>query len=95
MEEQTGRDAMQREGALLTQCTHPTLVRVMDIDVHEGRRFVVMEYIKGRNLQQVVSQHHPGPRQAARLVIELCAGRRLSARSRDRPPGHQAPECAD
>ncbi len=71
MESQECRDALQREGRLLAQCKHPNMVRVIDMDVHEGRRFVVMEYVKGRTLQQFVAQERPGPREAARLVMEL------------------------
>ena len=52
-------------------CEHPNLVRVIDVDVHDGRWFVVMEYVSGLNLAQFVKQRRPKPRQAARLVIEL------------------------
>jgi serine/threonine protein kinase len=65
------RDQMRREGRLLAQCDHPNLVRVVDLDVHEGRPFVVMEYVPGLTLEQFVAQDRPGPRQAARLVAEL------------------------
>jgi tRNA A-37 threonylcarbamoyl transferase component Bud32 len=70
-EDEVGRDALKREGRLLVQCEHPNLVRVFDMDVHEGRRFVVMEYVKGLTLQQYVARHRPNPRRGARLVIEL------------------------
>jgi serine/threonine protein kinase len=70
-EDQADRDALRREGRLLAQCEHPNLVRVNDLDVHEGRWFVVMEYVSGLNLAQLVAQSRPEPRRAARLVIEL------------------------
>ena len=71
MDTQAGRDALQREGRLLAHCNHPNLVQVFEMDVHEGRRFVVMEYVKGLTLQQFVARRRPNPRRAARLVIEL------------------------
>jgi serine/threonine protein kinase len=71
IEDQADRDALLREGRLLAQCEHPNLVPVFDLDVHEGRWFVVMEYVSGLNVQQFVAQRRPEPRQAARLVIEL------------------------
>jgi serine/threonine protein kinase len=65
------RAGLLREGQLLAQCDHPNLVRVVDLDVHEGRPFVVMEHVPGLTLQQFASQHRVSPRQAARLVAEL------------------------
>src|SRR4029077_5316076 len=66
-----GRDRLLLEGRLLAQCDHPNLVRVVDLDVHEGRPFVVMEHVPGLPLEKFALEHRPGPRQAARLVAEL------------------------
>jgi eukaryotic-like serine/threonine-protein kinase len=66
-----GQRGMLREGRLLAQCDHPNLVRVVDLDVHQGHPFVVMEHVSGLTLDQFADQHRPGPRQAARLVAEL------------------------
>jgi serine/threonine protein kinase len=65
------RSSLHREGRVLAQCDHPNLVRVVDLDAHEGRVFVVMEHVPGLNLEQFADQHRPSPRQAARLVAEL------------------------
>jgi serine/threonine protein kinase len=65
------RQGLLREGRLLAQCDHPNLVRVVDLDTHEGRPFVVMEHVAGLTLEQFADQHRPGPRQAVRLVAEL------------------------
>ena len=65
------RDRLRREGRTLAQCDHPNLVRVVNLDVHEGRPFIVMEYVSGVTLERFVNQNRPGPRQAARLVAEL------------------------
>ena len=54
-----GRDRMLREGRLLAGFVHPNLVRVVDIDVHEGRPFVVMEHVQGLNLEQFAKNHRP------------------------------------
>ena len=69
--DQPASDAMLHEGRLLGTCEHPNLVQVFDVGVHEGRWFVVMEYVSGLTLRQFVEQRRPTPRQAARLVIEL------------------------
>ncbi len=65
------RAGLVREGQLLARCEHPSLVQVVDLDVHEGRPFVVMTHVPGLTLQQFVNQHPVAPRQAARLVAEL------------------------
>jgi serine/threonine protein kinase len=65
------RQGLLREGRLLAQCDHPNLVRVIDLDVYEGRPFVVMEPVPGLTLEQFAELHRPGPPHAARLVAEL------------------------
>jgi serine/threonine protein kinase len=66
------RERMLREGQLLAGCDHPNLVRVVDLDFHEGRPFVVMEHVHGLNLEQFAEQHRPPPSEIARLVAGLC-----------------------
>ena len=66
-----GRERMLREGRLLAGFDHPNLVRVVDIDFHEGRPFAVMEHVQGLNLQQYAEKHALGPREAARILVEL------------------------
>ena len=64
-------DLLLREARLLVDCDHPNLVRVVDFDFHEGRPFLAMELVRGRNLPQYVKDRRPSPRQAARIVAEL------------------------
>jgi serine/threonine protein kinase len=59
------------EGTVLARLEDPGLVRVYDVDTHEGRPFVVMEYVPGRNLQQQLKQGLPAPRAAADLVAQI------------------------
>ncbi len=65
------RAALLDEGRLLARCDHPNLVRVVDMGVHEGRPYVVMEYVPGLTLKQFARQRRPGSREAARLIAEL------------------------
>ena len=39
------------EGRLLVDLQHPNLVRIYDLDFHDDRPFLVMEYVHGRNLE--------------------------------------------
>jgi serine/threonine protein kinase len=56
---------LKGDAEILCSLDHPNLVRVHDLDVHEGRPFIVMEFVRGRNLQQVADQSLPSLRQAA------------------------------
>jgi predicted Ser/Thr protein kinase len=62
---------LKADAGLLSDLDHPNLVRVHDLDTHEGRPFVVMEYVPGRNLRQLADQSLPAPRQAAAWVAAI------------------------
>jgi hypothetical protein len=64
-------DRLASEGQLLAQLEHPGVVRVFDLDTHQGRPFLVMELVRGVDLNQYASQHRFTPLEAARLVIEI------------------------
>ena len=64
-------DLLVREGRHLAQLEHANIARVFDLDFHQGRPFLVMEYHKGVNLQQHAKSHKLTPREAARLLIPL------------------------
>jgi predicted Ser/Thr protein kinase len=59
---------LKADAERLSELEHPNLVRVHDLDTHEGRPFVVMEFVRGNTLQQVADQARPSPRQAAEWV---------------------------
>jgi tRNA A-37 threonylcarbamoyl transferase component Bud32 len=65
------RERLLTEGRVLAGLEHPNVARVFDLDFHEGRPFLVMEYVPGRDLEQYARQQRPGPREAAVLVAKL------------------------
>lgn len=64
-------DRLIAEGKLLAELDHPNLACVYDLDLHDGRPFLVMEYVRGQNLRQYVEQHRLSPRDAALLVAKI------------------------
>ena len=62
---------LKGDAEILCSLDHPNLVRVHDLDVHEGCPFVVMEFVRRRNLQQVADQSLPSPYQAAEWVAVI------------------------
>jgi tRNA A-37 threonylcarbamoyl transferase component Bud32 len=64
-------DLTAGEAKILGEIDHPGLVRVVDVGTHEGRMFLVMDYVRGRNLQKYAKDRPVTPREAAWLVIEV------------------------
>jgi serine/threonine protein kinase len=80
------RSLLKGDAELLCDLDHPNLVRVFDLDIHDGRPFVAMEFVRGRNLNQVAEQSRPSPCQAAAWVAEIA---RALAYVHDRGVVHQ------
>ena len=71
---------------------HPYLVRIHDLDFHQDRPFLVMEYVRGVNLYQQAKQQQYPPRDAAVLVAKLARGlaapHRIGVTHRDLKPSN-------
>ncbi len=49
-------EMFQNEAAVMSGLEHPNIVKVLGVPVIEGKQCLVMEFVKGRNLQQVLSR---------------------------------------
>ena len=64
-----------REARAAAQISHPNIVRVFDVDVEEERRYLVMEFVQGCSLQDLVERQGPlSFRQAAEFTRQAAAG---------------------
>ena len=65
----------EQEAVMTRKLQHPNAVRVEDIDHAEnGRPFIVMEYIEGRNLKDVIEQEAPlSVRRVCSIVKQVAA----------------------
>ena len=61
------RRQFEREARLLAQLSHPALPRVSDYFTENGRAFLVMQFIAGDDLAQIISAH-PGPFPRAQVI---------------------------
>lgn len=73
---ETGDDRENRhftvvEGRLLANLDHPGLIRVFDVGDHEGRPYLVLEYVPGRTLDQVYQQQRPSLSEAIRITRDI------------------------
>ncbi|SJZ75821.1 Stk1 family PASTA domain-containing Ser/Thr kinase [Anaerorhabdus furcosa] len=46
----------QREASASTALTHPNIVDIYDVGEENGKHFIVMEYIRGKTLKQLINQ---------------------------------------
>lgn len=61
------------EGRLLAKVRHPNVVTVHGAEIREGRVGLWMEFVRGRSLEQLLSdQGHFGARETALIGIDLC-----------------------
>jgi len=59
----------QDEARRLASCVHPNIVRVSDFFVEDGQPYMVMDYVPGQNLGDVVGSNNPLPENLAILYI--------------------------
>src|SRR3954469_13469730 len=57
--------------------SHPNIVTVIDRGEHEGRQFIVFEYVSGENLKQLMVRRGPAPAPTA-LELGIQMARALS-----------------
>jgi serine/threonine protein kinase len=66
-----GRSEIVEEGKIMVELEHPHLIRVYDLDFLDDRPYLVMEYIRGRNLEQYAGEKPLSCRQAATMVAKV------------------------
>jgi serine/threonine-protein kinase len=92
-----GQCEIIEEGRLLAQLDHPNRVRVYDLDFDADRPYLVMEYIRGRSLEQVGGEGRIAPRRAAHRLAKVAGAADYAHRHgivhRDIKPQHISTSC--
>jgi serine/threonine-protein kinase len=54
-------ERFRREARSVASLSHPNIVTVIDRGEHEGRQFIVFEYVDGENLKRLIERRGPAP----------------------------------
>lgn len=61
------------EATAAANLTHPNIVSIFDVGVHEERHYIVMEYVDGITLKQYISNNAPlDTRDALSIAYQIC-----------------------
>ncbi|HEV3478687.1 MAG TPA: serine/threonine-protein kinase [Gaiellaceae bacterium] len=64
-----------REARMAASLSHPNLVAVYDVGEEDGLPYIVMEYVAGETLAELMAREGPmPPDRAVDLLLQLCAG---------------------
>jgi WD40 repeat protein len=66
-----GRDRFLREARSAAQLRHNSIVTVHEVGEHDGRPFLVSDFVEGVTLADLLSGRRPAPREAAQLLAEV------------------------
>src|ERR1022692_2437395 len=65
----------RQELVLAQQITHRNAVRIYDLAVADGVRFISMEYIDGQELREILDKRGKlPPKEAAEIMLQVCYG---------------------
>lgn len=72
-------ERFKREAGAVTKLSHPNIVDVYDVGDDGDRHYIVMEYVKGYTLKQLIKKRGPIPYKEAVWMIKQLAGALMEA----------------
>ena len=73
------KERFKREAGAITQLSHPNIVDVYDVGDDGDRHYIVMEYVKGYTLKQLIKKRGPIPFKEAVWMMKQLAGALMEA----------------
>ena len=65
----------KQELILARQVTHKNVIRIFDLGMADGRKFITMDYIEGRDLKSIlVERGKLPPQEAVSIIQQVCRG---------------------
>lgn len=75
----TALERFKREAGAVTQLSHPNIVDVYDVGDDGDKHYIVMEYVKGYTLKQLIRKRGPIPYKEAVWMMKQLAGALMEA----------------
>lgn len=65
--------SFRRESSALARLNHPNLVKIFDAEEFEDRRILVMEYLQGKNIEEIISSKgHLSVEASIEIALSVC-----------------------
>ena len=88
-------ERFEREAGALASLNHPNIVTVYDSGKTSGLYYLLMEFVPGLTLRQVLLQRRLTPAEALILVPQICEALQYAHERGHRPSRHQTGEHPD
>ena len=72
----------QREARIAAKLSHPNIVPIYDIGAEGKLHYIVMEYVEGRSLKQILEEKKLDPESALRIAYTVARARSSPTSSR-------------
>jgi serine/threonine protein kinase len=72
--ELSSRQRFEIEAMAMAKLEHPHCAAVLDVGTHEGRPFVVMDYVAGQDLKSLILEGPVPPERAVEIVRQVLSG---------------------
>lgn len=73
LEEDTSRKRFRKEALVLSRLNHPNIATILDFDTQDGLDILVMEYIQGTTLQEVLNSTRLGEKEIIHYAMQIVA----------------------
>lgn len=70
--DETNRKRFQREAKLASSLDHPNICTVHDLTEIDGAHFIVMQFVEGKNVRQLVDGRPLELKSALKIAIQVC-----------------------
>ncbi len=64
----------KREAQAAGSLSHPNIVTIYDVGVHEDKTFIAMEYVEGKTLREIIDDDELTIEQIKDISIQICEG---------------------
>ncbi|HET8666663.1 MAG TPA: protein kinase [Terriglobales bacterium] len=72
--DEAARKRFHNEAMLLSKLNHPNIAAIYDFDSHDGRDFLIMEYVPGETLSDALQRGPFEPDETLQLGVQLAEG---------------------